>query len=255
MSVAKSSSGRRASKRSGKSPADTMLTTAFMVDAGARLPKGSAGFTIRVPSKAHHALTSEPARVKPLLWHYTQAVIKSREAGRPVSFRVEVDPTGGATVTPMRAVVTEPSTVTAETPRKADDQLEAALVAARHRGRHRVAEILSGPEMLTADAFAELIGTSRVTVNSKRQTRQVLGLDGAKRGYRFPEWQVGEDGKPFAAIPELFRRLADSPWAVYRFLVQHHPELDGQTGRDALRRGQIDAVLEAAESVGRGDFA
>ena len=47
----------------------------------------------------------------------------------------------------------------------------------------------------------------------------------------------------------LFDRLGDSPWAVYRFLVQSHPELDGETGRDALRNGRTADVIEAAESV------
>ena len=56
-------------------------------------------------------------------------------------------------------------------------------------------------------------------------------------------------GKPFAALPTLFDRLGDSPWAVYRFLVQSHPELDGETGRDALQKGRTAEVIEAAESV------
>ncbi|MGG2362632.1 hypothetical protein ACE4Z5_27370, partial [Salmonella enterica] len=84
---------------------------------------------------------------------------------------------------------------------------------------------------------------SRVTVNTKRQNHQVLGLEGARRGYRFPRWQITRDGKPFAALPVLFDRLGNSPWAVYRFLVQHHPELDGLTGREALQRGKDKAVI------------
>jgi hypothetical protein len=94
-----------------------------------------------------------------------------------------------------------------------------------------------------------LIGISRVTVNARRQNHQVLGLEGAKRGFRFPKWQIGADGKPFAALPALFDRLGGSDWAVYRFLVQHHSELDGLTGRDALYRGRSDEALEVAESV------
>ena len=55
----------------------------------------------------------------------------------------------------------------------------------------------------------------------------------------------------FAALPALFDRLGGSPWAVYRFLVQHHPELGGRTAREALRRGRSAEVLEVAESVMR----
>jgi hypothetical protein len=113
----------------------------------------------------------------------------------------------------------------------------------------RGAEILSGEEMLSAEEFAPLIGTIRVAVNAKRQDHQALGLEGAKRGFRFPECQVVVDGKPFSALPELFERLGGSPWAVYRFLVQHHPELNGQTAREALARGRSAEVVEVAESV------
>ena len=108
--------------------------------------------------------------------------------------------------------------------------------------------------MLSADQFAALLGISRMTVNTRRQNHQVLGLDGAKRGFRFPAWQVGEDGKPFAALPRLFERLGGGPWSVYRFLVQSHPELDGMTGREALRRGKADEALAVTDSIADGAF-
>lgn len=136
-------------------------------------------------------------------------------------------------------------------PRVQDANLKDALAAARERGRVRVADILNGEDMLSAEAFAELLGTTRVTVNAKRQRQQVLALEGAKRGFRFPVWQVGSNGKPFAVIPDLFDRLGGDAWAVYRFLVQHHPELDGLTGHEALRRGKSREVVEVAESVAR----
>src|SRR5262249_17260851 len=121
--------------------------------------------------------------------------------------------------------------------------LETALQAARERGRERVAEILSDPSMLNADEFATLLGTSRMTVNTWRQKHKVLALEGAARGFRFPDWQVGIDGKPFAVLPELFEKLGNSAWAVYRFLVQHHPELDDLTAKDALHEGRSADVL------------
>ena len=42
-------------------------------------------------------------------------------------------------------------------------------------------------------------------------------------------------------------------WAVYRFLVQPHGELDGLTGREALEHGRTKQAIAAAESIGR-DF-
>lgn len=77
---------------------------------------------------------------------------------------------------------------------------------------------------------ADIYCSAWVTVNAKRQSGQVLGIDGAKRGFRFPVWQLDKDGRPFGALPALHAMLGDSAWAVYRFLVSRHGALDGRTG-------------------------
>jgi hypothetical protein len=194
----------------------------------------------RVPSAKTGILSGRAGAkvLETLVASYGEAYETSNRTGRPVSFRVEVAPRRLPKITSV-----------AEETR--DAGLENALTAARARGRSRVAEILSGDDMLSADDFAALLGTTRMTVNAKRQNRQVLGLEGATRGFRFPHWQIGTDGKPFSALPILFDRLGNDPWAVYRFLVQHHPELDGLTGRDALWQGKTDDAIAAAESIAR----
>jgi DNA-binding CsgD family transcriptional regulator len=250
MANAKAKSNRRSVRRSGRTK--MTLTTAFMTGVGATLPKGAAGFKFTAPSKAAEALAGKPAKVKPLLQRYGEAFAKSREAGRPVSFRVDVDPDGGATVTPVEEAA-EQEAFPVEDAGERSPELEAALASARERGRIRAAEILGGEDMLSAKALAERLGTSRVTVNTKRQNGQLLGLDGAKRGFRFPVWQLDAEDRPRPELPALHERLG-GPWAVYRFLVQPHGELDGLTGREALERGMGKAVLSAAESIGRGDF-
>ena len=255
MADVKRKPSRRRVKRGGARVAQTRLTTAFMTDAGAALPKGVAGFSFQAPSNAVEVFAGKPSKVKPVLKGYGEAVARSRAAGRTVSFRVEVDPSGGATVTALEQTPSEGAVLPAEAAVGPDADLQSALEEARHRGRARAAEILTGEDMLSADEFAALLGTSRMTVNTKRQNHQVLGLDGAKRGFRFPAWQVDENGKPFATLPALFKRLGGGPWSVYRFLVQAHPELDGLTGREALRRGKADQALEVAESIAQGTFA
>ena len=192
---------------------------------------------------------------KALIRQYAKAVKLSREAGHQVSFRVVVDPLVGAQT--ISVVEEEPlphqDVFPVEEVPELDDELQAALVAARARGRRRAAEILAEDDMLSAEAFADLLGVSRVTVNTKRQNGQVLGLDGAKRGFRFPLWQLDRDGRPYPALPKLHEVLGGA-WAVYRFLVTPHGALDGRTGIDAMKRGQDDEVVAAAESVARGDF-
>ena len=184
--------------------------------------------------------------MKALIETYGAAVEKSRLLGKSVHFVGRIAPG----IEPnFRLLETGSPQENQGATDEHDDHLESALAAARERGQARIAEILNGADMLTAEQFAHLLGTSRVTVNTKRQNHQVLGLEGAKRGFRFPKWQIGKDGKPFAALPPLFDRLGGSPWAVYRFLVQHHPELEGLTGREALDRGLATEALEIAESV------
>ncbi len=219
--------------------------SAFLIETGGPPHKGKS-LAIPVRSKTLKALAGQPGQMGALIETYGAAVEKSRLMGRSVSFVVDVGPRGEPK---FRQVEDTPPQASRPATGEHEGDLQAALAAARERGRGRVADILSGKEMLSADEFALLIGTSRVTVNAKRQSHQVLGLEGAKRGFRFPEWQVGDDGKPFAALPELFDRLGGSPWAVYRFLVQHHPELNGLSGREALARGRSAEVMEVAESV------
>lgn len=243
---------RPSGQRAKRATAQATLTTAFMTDAGAMLPKGMASFTFRAATNAVEVFAHKPAKVKPLLKGYGEAVAKSQAVGRAVSFRVEVDPSGGTTVTPLDEMPSPEAIESVEAP---DAELEAALKEARQRGTVLAAKILTGEDMLSADDFAALLGTSRMTVNTKRQNHQVLGLDGAKRGFRFPAWQVDRDGKPYAILPALFERLGGGPWTVYRFLVQAHPELDGLTGREALRRGRTDKALEVADSIAQGNFA
>jgi hypothetical protein len=252
MASPKSKTGDRAGpRREARTAAKTTLTTALRVGAGANLPKGSAGFEFEVPHNAHQAIAGQPSWAEALLQQYREAVIRSREAGRSVSFRVDVDPAGTASVTPVEEVTPDQAYPVEETG-EPGFELQEALAAARDRGRLRAAEILGAEDMLSAEAFAQVLGTTRVTVNTKRQSGQILGLDGAKRGFRFPLWQLDAEGRPFAELAVLHERLGGA-WAVYRFLVQPHGELDGLTGREALERGKSTAVLRAADSVAR-DF-
>ena len=135
----------------------------------------------------------------------------------------------------------------------ADDELEAALRDARARGEARAAEVLAGPDMLGADDFAKLIGATRETVRQKLKRGEILGLQGAKRGVRYPAWQVTRNGGLLPGLPTLFE-LLDSPWAVFRFLIQPSPALGGEAPKDGLRGGKVAEVLELAEGHARGDF-
>ena len=226
------------------------------------LPKRSSNLELKIPplfwkelrkptEEAWKALPIKSDLIKSLAKTYGKVIKKGLSLGRTVSVRFNVEPGRSPEITAV-VVVEEPASKREPAPRKiGDSNLQNALVAARERGQNLVAKILSSEDMLSAEAFASLLKTTRMTINTKRQKRQVLALQGATRGFRFPQWQIGEDGKPFSALPKIFEQLGDDPWAVYRFLVQHHPELEGLTGREALQKGMTSEALEVAESVAR----
>jgi hypothetical protein len=109
--------------------------------------------------------------------------------------------------------------------------------------------------MLSADAFADEIGATRETVHKKRRRHEVLGLEGAKRGVRFPKWQVGKNGELLPGLPQLFEILGEHPWSIYRFLLGEHDALDGRTALQALQAGKVEDVLAAADASTRGAFS
>ena len=133
--------------------------------------------------------------------------------------------------------------------------LDGAVARAKARGATKVAEILKGPDMLTARDFGPLIGASHETVNTKRKRHEILGLEGATRGVKYPRWQVTDAGLPLPGLPSLFDLLGEQPWTVFRFLKTAHAELGGKTALDALKTGQVEAVLGVAQNQAAGAFS
>jgi hypothetical protein len=80
-----------------------------------------------------------------------------------------------------------------------------------------------------------------------------LAIDSPDGSPGFPEWQLYPDGHLPSAIGSLFAILGDS-WALYRFLMQHHNELDGQSGLEALMSGHSEEALETAQGIMDGNF-
>lgn len=206
-------------------------------------------FAVPLDPTVLKTLSARPATVKSLVEQFGHLVARTKASGHARGFTVMIDAKGNAKFEPLPQREA-PSQVTTE-----DGRLEVSLAAARARGRLRAAQILEQDDMLTAEQFAERLGVSRMTVNARRQKHELLGLDGAKRGFRFPAWQVDEDGKAFAALPQLFDLLGENAWTVYRFLTQRHAVLDGISAKDALRQGKTTQVLQAVESLAQGDFA
>jgi len=228
-----------------------------------RIAGDSSGGSIRVRSDARAGATATAARVemaevtvgrnsfntlrqhkgalRKVLTTYADALVKAERSGQSFELVIKVHPNRAEPAVEERFA--------------SGDALERALNAARQRGVVRVAEIMKSPDMLSARQFAPLIGASHETVNQKRKTGEVLALDGATRGLRYPKWQITDDGRLLSGLAELMKELPGGPWAVYRFLLQPHNELNGKTGLDALKANRVRQALDAARGISQGTFA
>ncbi|MQX37412.1 hypothetical protein [Roseospira navarrensis] len=136
---------------------------------------------------------------------------------------------------------------------------DALLTELRGMGRQVTHDILSQPDYLSGTAFAKQVGMSRQALDKRRQDGTVLGLQGEKRGYRYPAWQIIQHpGGPTLIMPalkEVLPRLLEAlggPWAVHSFLFTSHGSLQGRTPIQALRSGDSNSVLELVENARYG---
>jgi len=175
---------------------------------------------------------------------YADVAAKAARTGEPIMIAYKVTPDGKVEAV-VKALINKPE----------DGPLAAAIARAKARGATKSTEILKGADMLTARDFGRLIGASHETVNVKRKRHDILGLEGATRGVKYPRWQITDAGLPLPGLARLFGALGAQPWTVYRFLRAAHAELGGRTALDALKGGQIDAVVGVAESQAAGAFS
>lgn len=208
---------------------------------GVRLKTGAELVTIETSKASAMLLKKREISVRELLTSYAEAVVKAQNNGQPLDLVIKVHPEHE-----QPAMNEHPA---------AGDALDNALAAARRRGAARVTEILKSPVMINAREFGPLVGMSHETVNLKRKSGEILGLEGTTRGFRYPSWQITADGRLLPGLAELTDRLQGEAWSVFRFLMQPHNELNGATGLQALQAGQIKEALAVADAISQGTFA
>lgn len=134
-----------------------------------------------------------------------------------------------------------------------EEELEEAPREARLRGKALLVQLLAEPSMLELGAFAARAKMTEDEVKDRWIRREVLAISDQNGRPRFPEWQLSPEGRLPPAIGTLFAIL-EGEWAVYRFLTQHHNELDGQTGLEAIVSGRSDEAIETAQGIVDGNF-
>lgn len=225
------------------------LTTKTRSGAVVLSARGAQPVSIPVGRTVLTSVARQVGTTRSVIENLGHALAETRKTGRDVRFSVEVTPEGTVRIVhPQENQDVAGTQATERTP-------GSGLARAKARGEALAASILAREDMVTAEELARRMGTTRVTVNARRHARQLIGLEGATRGYRYPAWQLDRDGRPFAIIPDLFTALGDSPWTIYRFLTQKHPELEGRSAVTALEEGEDSRVLSVAASIAEGTFA
>jgi hypothetical protein len=108
---------------------------------------------------------------------------------------------------------------------------------------------------LTAEAAGQMLGVTRQAIDNRRKRGGLLAIQLGRRGYRYPAWQFTADG----VLPGLRETLAaldvESPWVRLAFLLNDNAWLDDRRPLDALRAGEVEAVVDAARQYGEQSAA
>lgn len=104
---------------------------------------------------------------------------------------------------------------------------------------------LEADDMLSTDMAADLVGTTRVTINAWIAKGRAIGLTQIRRGFKLPSWQF--EPALWDAVPQLSKALGTREgWALLTFLETPLGALDGKTPRQAIEQGHVARVIELA---------
>lgn len=110
-------------------------------------------------------------------------------------------------------------------------------------------ERLGAADMISTDEAAQLVQTTRVTVNAWIAKGRAIGLTQTKRGFRMPRWQF--EPSMWDALPRLSTALGTTEgWALLSFLESPNGALNGISPRQAIEQGQSDKVIKIAAHEG-----
>lgn len=125
------------------------------------------------------------------------------------------------------------------------------LAAARLKGVQVKRQLLYNDEQpLTSEEVASLLHITRQAVDKRRLKGQLLAVSLGKRGYLYPGWQF-ESEQVLPGLEQVLAALKDcDPWTKLMFMKTGDVRLDGATPLERLQAGDIEAVVQAAESYG-----
>jgi hypothetical protein len=99
---------------------------------------------------------------------------------------------------------------------------------------------------LTAVQAAGILGISRQMVERRRRAGKLLAVSTGRHGFRYPVWQFDESGV-LPGLDDVLRVLAPhDEWMQVAFFVSKTERLAQATPVEALKAGDLNAVLDAA---------
>ncbi|HTT36310.1 MAG TPA: hypothetical protein VMH32_01425 [Burkholderiales bacterium] len=127
------------------------------------------------------------------------------------------------------------------------------LAKARARGMSLRQQILAREDMLTLAEAAQALGLTAPAVNDRFRTGKLIALEAGARGRRYPAWQFEDEiaGKPLETVLSALKGMG--PWACYRFFTTPDSTLEDELPLEVLKRGDVDAVVEAARLFAAAD--
>ncbi len=139
-----------------------------------------------------------------------------------------------------------------EAPEMAAPAVDAATIDAA-----RVAGIEARDQLLTAqggswpvERVAKYLGLTRQAVDKRRKANKLIGLAVGRHGYRYPSWQLSQNGTVPGLEDVLGALRQHDPWSQVIFMLSSNDRLDGVTPLEALRKGQTEDVKIAASLFG-----
>ena len=127
------------------------------------------------------------------------------------------------------------------------------LAKARARGMGLRREILARDDMLTLAEAAKALGLTPPAVNDRFRAGRLIALEAGARGRRYPAWQFEDEiaGGPLEGVLDVLKGL--NCWTIYRFFTTPDSTLEDETPVEVLRRGDIEAAVEAARLFAGGE--
>lgn len=133
-------------------------------------------------------------------------------------------------------------------------QLDPLVVAIARSAEAKVRLAEQAGGLLPADTAGQLLGISRAAVDKRRGGGKLLAVR-VRSDWHYPVCQF-RDGEVLNGLPEVVAGLGDTTgWSVLSFLLSEDDALGGRTPLDALRAGELTAVIRLVAARDHDAFA